>query len=163
VHNAFTRAQPVHIQKQIPIPVHRNKTSRISSEIPGPVIRPTKDEVEEDDMEIANDVLEPPEPDLDSAGDGEEEVEAMIEFDASDYEEEAAAQPVESKPSHVWPDMYPELKEKYKRQIQAIRGKFEDEVDPLDTTMASEYAEEIFEYMGKLEVRRMSCCFHFRC
>ena len=40
--------------------------------------------------------------------------------------------------------------------LAAIRETFEDEVDPYDTTMVSEYADEIFEYMADLEVRSAS-------
>ena len=39
-----------------------------------------------------------------------------------------------------------------RRQVQTIRDVFVDEPDMHDTTMVSEYAEEIFQYMSELEV-----------
>jgi len=98
-----------------------------------------------------------PEPEAEADGNsiiiGEREVEAMVAFNESDDGEE---QPVEvAKPDQVftWPEVSPAHAEQYQREIQAIRESFQDEIDMLDTTMVSEYAEEIFEYMNELEVR----------
>ena len=85
---------------------------------------------------------------------GEREVEAMVSLNESEDDEEE--QPVEvAKPDQVftWPEVSPAHAEQYKREIQAIRDSFRDEIDMLDMTMESEYAEEIFEYMNELEVR----------
>ena len=45
---------------------------------------------------------------------------------------------------------------RYQKEIEQIRAGFRDEVDMFDTTMVSEYSEEIFEYMSKLEVSKIS-------
>ena len=81
----------------------------------------------------------------------EEEVAAMVGAD-SDSEVEVEATP-DVKAARVWPEVSTERAQRYQREIQAIRSRFEDEVDMYDTTMVSEYAEEIFEYMEEMEVR----------
>jgi G2/mitotic-specific cyclin 2 len=83
----------------------------------------------------------------------EEEVAAMVEAD-SDSEPEIEATP-DVKAVRVWPEVSTERAQRYQREIQEIRRRFEDEVDMYDTTMVSEYAEEIFEYMEEMEV-----CYH---
>ncbi|KAH6908989.1 cyclin [Coprinopsis sp. MPI-PUGE-AT-0042] len=79
----------------------------------------------------------------------EEEVAAMVEAD-SDSEADLQATP-EVKAARVWPEVSTERAQRYQREIQEIRKRFEDEVDMYDTTMVSEYAEEIFEYMEEME------------
>lgn len=54
---------------------------------------------------------------------------------------------------HDWTRADPDSEAKYKQELEIIRSTFQDPVDEWDTTMVSEYSEEIFEYMGKLEVR----------
>jgi molecular chaperone GrpE (heat shock protein) len=87
----------------------------------------------------------------------EQEVEAMIGIDESEVDEEeqdevAPLPTVSTKLPHVWPEVPTERAQKYKKEIQSVRERFEDNVDVYDTTMVSEYAEEIFEYMCNLEV-----------
>lgn len=83
---------------------------------------------------------------------GEEEVEAMVEeSDEEDFEETAQLPP--AKVQRIWPEVTPERASRYKKEVETIRDMFEDQVDMYDTTMVSEYAEEIFEYMNELEVR----------
>lgn len=86
----------------------------------------------------------------------EEEVEAMIGVDSEAEEElENLALPpatVEPKRRRFWPELDTDRAERYRREVEAIREVFEDEVDIYDTTMVSEYSEEIFEYMSQLEV-----------
>ena len=72
------------------------------------------------------------------------EVETMIEDQYQQYDDHA---------EYIWPEAPPERAERYRRQVQAIRDVFEDEPDMYDTTMVSEYSEEIFQYMTELEVR----------
>ncbi|CAA7267137.1 unnamed protein product [Cyclocybe aegerita] len=82
----------------------------------------------------------------------EQEVEAMVGIEDSEEEDEVAPlPPVESKRPRVWPEVSTEKALRAKKEMQAIREAFEDEVDMYDTTMVSEYAEEIFEYMCELE------------
>jgi molecular chaperone GrpE (heat shock protein) len=57
-----------------------------------------------------------------------------------------------AKPARVWPDVSTERALQYQKEVQAIREAFQDDVDIYDTTMVSEYAEDIFEYMNDLEV-----------
>ncbi|KAF8962771.1 cyclin-like protein [Flammula alnicola] len=89
----------------------------------------------------------------------EQEVEAMIGVDESEVEEEeddvAALPPTEAKPPRIWPEVATERALRYKKEVQAVRERFEDNVDMYDTTMVSEYAEEIFEYMCDLETEVM--------
>ncbi|KDR76314.1 hypothetical protein GALMADRAFT_475283 [Galerina marginata CBS 339.88] len=85
----------------------------------------------------------------------EREVEAMVGVEDSEIEEEeddlAAPPPVDVKASRVWPEVATERALRYKKEVQAVQERFEDDVDMYDTTMVSEYSEEIFEYMCKLE------------
>lgn len=94
----------------------------------------------------------------------EREVEAMIGMDESEVElehdddddDEVTAPPPSSsvmKPARVWPDVDTERAQRQRREVDTIREVFEDEVDMYDTTMVSEYSEEIFAYMSQLEVR----------
>lgn len=71
------------------------------------------------------------------------EVETMIEDEYHHYDDHT---------EYIWPEAAPERAEKYRRQVQAVRDVFVDEPDMHDTTMVSEYAEEIFQYMSELEV-----------
>ncbi|KAJ7494668.1 cyclin [Mycena galericulata] len=91
--------------------------------------------------------------------DPEEEVEemALVEDSEEDQledeaEEETATAP---KPPRVWPDVSTERALQYQKEVQAIREAFQDDVDIYDTTMVSEYAEDIFEYMNELEETMM--------
>ena len=88
---------------------------------------------------------------------GEQEVEAMVglsddEAENIEAEDTAKIPTCSAKPKRVWPEVSTERKQKYKREVDAIREVFEDEVDVFDTTMVSEYSEDIFEYMCELEV-----------
>ena len=82
----------------------------------------------------------------------EEEVEAMIGVEDNSSETGDEEVQFEKQP-RIWPDISTELATRYDKEIESIRSRFDDEVDMYDTTMVSEYAEEIFEYMGDLEVR----------
>lgn len=84
---------------------------------------------------------------------GEQEVEAMIGVEDSEEEElDDTAQQPPAKIQRIWPEVSTDRKHKYQKEVQAVREMFEEEVDMYDTTMVSEYAEEIFEYMCDLEV-----------
>ena len=56
--------------------------------------------------------------------------------------------------AHIWPELTPRAAQRYRKEIDHIQETFHDEIDMYDTTMCHEYAEEIFEYMNKLEVGR---------
>ena len=69
--------------------------------------------------------------------------------EAVDSEDE---EPVAKRP-RVWPEVSTVRAQRYRRELENIKEHFHDEVDEFDTTMVSEYAEDIFEYMQELEVR----------
>jgi hypothetical protein len=79
----------------------------------------------------------------------EEEPMIMEESEPEDQMEPSTA----VKPPRIWPEFATEPTHRFKDEVQAIRESYHDVVDMYDTTMVSEYAEEIFEYMGDLEVR----------
>jgi hypothetical protein len=84
---------------------------------------------------------------------GEQEVEAMVGVENSEEEDiEEIAELRPAKVQRTWPEISTDRRVKCEKEVQAIREVFEDEVDMYDTTMVSEYAEEIFEYMCDLEV-----------
>lgn len=92
---------------------------------------------------------------------GQNEVEAMVDVaEGSDSDEEdqlaegtmGASAPV----LRQWPEVSTATAKRYQHEVDQIRECFEDAVDMFDTTMVSEYSEEIFEYMSKLEVSFVS-------
>jgi len=114
-----------------------------------------KDDYRQSEMEVEDDAA--PDYDEEELLVNEQEVEAMIGFNESEADEEeqdklAPLPPATTKPPRVWPEVPTERAQKYKKEIQSVRERFEDDVDLYDTTMVSEYAEEIFEYMCDLEV-----------
>jgi hypothetical protein len=85
----------------------------------------------------------------------EEEVEAMIGVDSELDIPEETASPEERKTARIWPEVSTSRRQQYEREVQAVRKHFEEEVDMYDTTMVSEYADDIFQYMEELEVSRI--------
>jgi hypothetical protein len=47
----------------------------------------------------------------------------------------------------------PEKRLEYRKEVERVASTFKDEADLDDPTMVAEYADEIFEYMSKLEVQ----------
>ncbi|KZT29886.1 A/B/D/E cyclin [Neolentinus lepideus HHB14362 ss-1] len=87
---------------------------------------------------------------------GEEEVEAMVDVVDSDVEEpEDTGKVAPPKAARVWPEVSTEQGKRYKQELESIKATFEDEVDIYDTTMVSEYSEDIFQYMADLEEEMM--------
>lgn len=82
----------------------------------------------------------------------QEEPMLMEESEPEDQMEPSTAE----KPPRVWPEFATEPRHRFRDEVQAIRESYHDVIDMYDTTMVSEYAEEIFEYMGDLEVRFFS-------
>ncbi|KAJ7052610.1 cyclin [Mycena amicta] len=116
-----------------------------------------QDEEDDDDMnmDLEDDQLEDDLADSDSEGEPEPMAVSEGEVDQlqdDDEEEETATVP---KAIRVWPDISPERALQYQKEVQAIRDAFNDDVDIYDTTMVSEYADEIFEYMSELEETMM--------
>ena len=58
-----------------------------------------------------------------------------------------------AKRQRIWPEVSTVKAQRYRREFENIKEHFHDEVDEFDTTMVSEYAEDIFQYMQELEVR----------
>ncbi|KAG9018253.1 hypothetical protein FRB90_011759 [Tulasnella sp. 427] len=55
-----------------------------------------------------------------------------------------------------WTFASPTTNARYQAAIQQVKETFKDEVDETDMTMVSEYADEIFAYMSKLELQCMA-------
>jgi len=116
------------------------------------------DDAYEDDIphaEVeAEDLNELPESDLNMeegiATDGEGgAVETVLDSEAdvlSEDEEEA---------EFLWPEFDAVTQAAFDAEIAAVRSGFDDPVDHDDPAMVSEYAEEIFEYMEKMELQTM--------
>lgn len=84
----------------------------------------------------------------------EKEVDEMVGVqEQGTPEQEEKSTVAVAKSPRIWPDVDTERAMRHYREIAEIQETFEDEVDYLDTTMVSEYSEEIFKYMNDLEVR----------
>lgn len=70
------------------------------------------------------------------------------------YDEEDTMDADEYDPED-WLYLTPERLARSEVQVNAIRDTFKDEVDEWDTTMVSEYADEIFAYMESMEAQCM--------
>jgi len=134
--------------------VRRN--SRVTTSISQPIVVPPTEEVEsvkdvsQSEMDIEDDLAEELHDETENIS--EREAESMIGIEQSN--EDGTPEPIQaSKHPRMWPEVSSERATHYAKELQAIRATFEDEVDMFDTTMVSEYAEEIFEYMCDLEVR----------
>ncbi|OJA14119.1 hypothetical protein AZE42_05029 [Rhizopogon vesiculosus] len=111
-----------------------------------PVIIPTEEE-KENDMDV-----EDVEEDVDLSIISEKEVDSMVDVQeqvAPEQEDKAAA--MAAKEPRIWPEVDTERAMRHYREITDIQRTFEDEVDFFDTTMVSEYSDEIFQYMNELE------------
>lgn len=87
----------------------------------------------------------------------EKEVEAMVGVQETESEEDEEPAKIESKSPRIWPDVDTERAMRHYREVTEVQRSFEDEVDVFDTTMVSEYAEDIFKYMSELEVIHRWC------
>ena len=112
---------------------------------------PVEDEDEWDDMEVEQPPQSEP-AEEDEAESSSYEIEAMVDARA-EPEPEVDDEPSEPKPLRVWPELATARANRYRQEIEEIRENFQEELDDEDTTMVSEYADEIFKYMCELEVR----------
>lgn len=135
------------------------RASRVPTSTSQPIVVPPQEEVEtiKDVPQSEMDIEDEPQDELQDEVEvaNEREVENMIGVQQSDEDEEPLEPAQESKPPRIWPEIGTERAARYAKELQAIRETFHDEVDMLDTTMVSEYAEEIFEYMCDLEEEAM--------
>ena len=133
-------SRPVSSQSVQSIP-SRPSSIRVTQSVPQVVnlAPPVVEDEDEQSMDIEEVVHEQPR----NLANGIRAVETMVADEYQHYDDH---------PEYIWPEASPERAEQYRRQVQAIRDVFVDEPDMHDTTMVSEYAEEIFQYMSELEV-----------
>ncbi|KAI6116864.1 cyclin [Pisolithus croceorrhizus] len=105
------------------------------------------------DMDIEVPHIVEPDADPELSIINEREVESMV--DVQDIEVEAAdnaeSMPPAPKSPRVWPNIDTDRAMRHHKEVAKIQESFEDEVDIYDTTMVSEYADDIFQYMSELE------------
>jgi hypothetical protein len=106
--------------------------------------------VAEDGMEIS---------DNEDGGDTEPEdnLVDMDEVQTTEAEDTAVETLVDPSPEPEvddddWTMASPATHARYAAQLEQVKSTFKDEIDEWDMTMVSEYSDEIFAYMGKLEV-----------
>ncbi|KAI6003422.1 cyclin-like protein [Pisolithus marmoratus] len=77
----------------------------------------------------------------------------MVDVQETEIEvaEIAGKMPTAPKSPCVWPDIDTDRAMRHHKHVAKIQESFEDEVDIYDTTMVSEYADDIFQYMSELE------------
>ena len=119
----------------------RPSSIRVTQSVPqvANLAPPVVEDEDEQSMDIEEVVREDPR----ELANAIREVEKMIEDEYQRNDDQA---------EYIWPEASPERAERYRCQVQAVRDVFEDEPDMYDTTMVSEYSEEIFQYMSELEV-----------
>lgn len=102
------------------------------------------------DIEVAEIVEPEADPELSIIN--EKEVEDMVDVQQTDVIDIVQEEAGQTKSPRIWPDVDTERAMRHYREVSEIQRTFEDEVDVYDTTMVSEYADEIFKYMSDLEV-----------
>ena len=119
-----------------------------------PVVIPTEEE-KENDMDV-----EDIEEDSDLSIINEKEVDDMVGVQEQIAPEQEETSPATvAKSPRIWPDVDTERATRHYREVADIQRTFEDDIDYFDTTMVSEYSDEIFAYMNELEVRSISVVF----
>jgi hypothetical protein len=152
------RAPP--IRTRISSVVDAKRTSRTSESDHLPIPEEIEAKEAEVQMDIEDDLAE--DRNLEDDADllvNEREVEAMIGIDDDEDEDagEAPANP-KSQRARIWPEVSTDRARKFHAEVEAVREVFQDQIDVFDTTMVSEYAEEIYEYMCDLEVCQSFLC-----
>lgn len=140
---AHARVPSVSVRGQKPQAARPLQRKPVAAPSPPPV----QDELDDEQSMDIEDV----EDDDPSTLAGAEQVQAMLDIDDDEEEDNHNELDSSSKPAS-WPQVSPQRAERYRQEVEAIREVFEDEQDMFDTTMVSEYAEEIFVYMNELEV-----------
>lgn len=155
VANAVHAAR-IHIPRvRVPVATGPRRVSRIVAEQIREQVQ-LKEEDSQSEMEVEEEDDVAADYDEDQSV-NEQEVETMVgidELDTDGDQDEIVDPPstVEPKTRCIWPQMDTKHAERYRKEIQAIREVFEEEIDMYDTAMVSEYSDEIFEYMNQLEV-----------
>lgn len=156
VSNTVTaRAPPVRTRISGVVDAKRTSRTSVSDHVPIP------EEIEVKEAELQMDIEDDlaVDRDLDDDADllvNEREVEAMIGIDDDEDEDvgEALANP-KSQRTRIWPEVSTDRARKFHAEVEAVREVFDDRIDVFDTTMVSEYSEEIYEYMCDLEEEMM--------
>ncbi|KAH8100087.1 cyclin [Cristinia sonorae] len=79
----------------------------------------------------------------------QEEVETMVGVEGVAFEDDENE--VLEKPVRVWPEVSTARANRFRSELDQVKEIFADELNDDDTTMVSEYANEIFAYMNELE------------
>lgn len=79
----------------------------------------------------------------------QDEVEVMVEIQPDELDEALELPP---RLVRHWPEVATTRAERYRKEVNGIREQFHDDAED-DLNMCPEYADEIFQYMGELEVR----------
>ena len=82
-----------------------------------------------------------------------EEVDEPEENEPAAHDVKARIEEDEEMDEDDWTMASPKTNAKYQAALAYVKANFKDDIDQEDMTMVSEYANEIFAYMGKLEVR----------
>ncbi|KIK95439.1 hypothetical protein PAXRUDRAFT_385553 [Paxillus rubicundulus Ve08.2h10] len=119
-----------------------------------PVVIPTQvvEEETENEMDVEEEVEES-EVDPELSLINEKEVEDMVGVQDTEVIEEEVpkTETLGSKSPRMWPDVDTELAMRHYKEVAEVQQTYQDDVDLFDTTMVSEYSEEIFKYMSELE------------
>ncbi|KAF8625557.1 hypothetical protein AX15_005322 [Amanita polypyramis BW_CC] len=148
------RARPSIARHRIHIP---NVNKRHSRTVQEPDRLHEEEEIEEEpshDMDVEEDIThqEQQVEELLKHIRRETEVEAMAGVEENEEEQDGAVPSLtDSKSSKMWPDMDTSMLDRCQRKVEAVREVYEDVVNLYDTSMVSEYSDEIFKYMGELE------------
>lgn len=151
--NVATSVSSTSIPNPAPLRAQRPtiiRPSETAPELHKPALQPTSvpppvknvDEADEDSMEIEEQEVV------------DEVTQAKSEEHLPRVEDEGPEDEAEDKVpvQHIWPAMSPNAAARLRNEIEQIQKTFHDEVDMFDTTMVSEYSDDIFEYMSNLEV-----------
>ncbi|KIJ12814.1 hypothetical protein PAXINDRAFT_82239 [Paxillus involutus ATCC 200175] len=83
----------------------------------------------------------------------EKEVEDMVGVQDTEVIEKEVpqAETLGAKSPRMWPDVDTERAMRHYKEVAEVQQTYQDDVDLFDTTMVSEYSDEIFKYMTELE------------
>ncbi len=136
-------ARPPLVQIQKPI---------VSKPVPDDIL--LVDEEPSDRMEVevvpipVESLVEFIEVDDSAQNDSQEVVENMVEVVSPDVDDDVDVESF----VRQWPELATARAQRYRKEVDMVRERFHEEAEE-DLNMCPEYADEIFEYMGELEVR----------
>lgn len=144
---AHARASTTRVQRP------QTQAARVINRVPVPVPQDYLVDEEDADLDIVDEVDMDVEEGIPTQAIEIEDDEVCVvdERDIDSMEPEA----IEEQVPRVWPEVSTARAERYQREVDQIKHTYKDPVDEYDMTMVSEYAEDIFDYMNDLEVRRI--------